>query len=264
MQFQKLAIGAILAISAQGFANASQATPYRADSHLNLVDYVISQQRQLQAAQVKATRFKVRIENISTKDEFTASNGTKWTLDFSPGVWLISSNNAPLFTPGQKDRGQGIEAIAEDGNPTNLAKALHSQKSVQSSGIFNTAVGATKAGGIRPGQAFEFTVTASPGQKLSLVTMFGQSNDWFYAPKSGIALFDANGKPVQGNVTAQMGLWNAGTEVDEEPGIGATQGPRQKAPNSGINENGVVQVVQDQAAYAQTTRLMRITITPER
>jgi hypothetical protein len=61
-----------------------------------------------------------------------------------------------------------------------------------------------------------------------------------------------------------MDLWNAGTEIDEEPGIGATQGPRQKAPNTGVNENGVVQAVQDQAAYAQTSRLMRVTITPER
>jgi hypothetical protein len=94
--------------------------------------------------------------------------------------------------------------------------------------------------------------------------MFGQSNDWFYAPnESGITLFDGNGKPISGDVTSQIMLWNAGTEVDEEPGIGTNQGPRQKAPNTGVDENGVVQVVNDQAAYSHTDKVMRVTITPQ-
>ncbi len=264
MQFRKLAIGAILAIATQGFAITSQAASYRPDSSLNLVDYVISQQSALQAAQPKAIHFKVRIENISTKDEFIASNGTQWTLDFSPGVWLVTSNNSPLFAVGQKDRGQGIESLAEDGDPTNLAMTLQSQKNLQASGVFNTAVGTSKKGGIRPGQVFEFTVTASPGQKLSFVTMFGQSNDWFYAPQSGIALFDANRNPISGDVTSQVRLWDAGTEVDEEPGIGPNQGPRQQVTNMGANQNGMVQAVRDRTIYAQTTQVMRVTITPER
>ncbi|PSB34108.1 spondin domain-containing protein [Stenomitos frigidus] len=263
MQFRNLAIGTVLAIAtAVGTQSAALSFNFRVPTHPTLSEVAAPRANMPQTS--NATRFKVRIENISITNSFTASNGAKWTLDFSPGVWLISNNDAPLFTVGQKDRGQGIEAIAEDGDPTNLAKALQSQKGVQSSGIFNTAVGAAKAGGIRPGQVFEFTVTASPGQKLSLVTMFGQSNDWFYAPQSGIALFDASGKPIQGDVTPQMSLWNAGTEVDEEPGIGPNQGPRQKAPNTGVDENGMVQAVQDQAAYAQTSQVMRVTITPER
>jgi Spondin_N len=253
MKLRELAIGMILAIASNTFNQPAA---------LSIERPILSPIATAQAT--KPSRFTVRIENISTTDEFTASNGTKWTLDFSPGAWLVSNKNSPLFTVGQKDRGQGIEAIAEDGNPSNLAKSLQNQQGVKSSGVFDTAVAASKAGGIRPGQSFEFTVKASPGQKLSLVTMFGQSNDWFYAPRSGIALFDAKGQPIQGDVTSQIGLWNAGTEVDEEPGIGATQGPRQKAPNTGVDENGVVQAVQSQAAYAQTSRLMRVTITPIR
>jgi Spondin_N len=253
MKLCKLALGIILAIASN---TVNQPTALSFNRPILSPIFI--------AQSTKPTRFTVRIENISTKDEFTASNGAKWTLDFSPGVWLVGNSNSPLFTVGQKDRGQGIEAIAEDGNPSNLAKSLQNQQGIKSSGVFNTAVGAAKAGGIRPGQAFEFTVMATPGQKLSLVTMFGQSNDWFYAPQSAIDLFDANGQPIQGDVTAQIGLWNAGTEVDEEPGIGATQGSRQKSPNTGVDENGVVQAVQSQAAYAQTNRLMRVTITPAR
>lgn len=263
MKFWNYRIGVILIIVAAGSIHTSVWSSNLTNLTRPTLSNVTGNKRAVsQRSQV--TRFKVRIENVSAKEQFTASNGTAWTLDFSPGVWLVSRESAPLFTPGQKDRGQGIEAIAEDGDPTNLAKLLQSQKSVQSSGVFNTAVGAMRAGGIRPGQTFEFTIAAIPGEKLSFVTMFGQSNDWFYAPQSGIALFDASGKPVGGDVTSQIILWNAGTEVDEEPGIGATQGPRQKAPNTGVNENGIVQQVQYTAAYAQISQVMRVTITPER
>ncbi|MGA7954103.1 MAG: spondin domain-containing protein [Gloeobacterales cyanobacterium] len=254
MKFSKLAFGmtlvitAVVGISSAGFS-ASKGYPQTTLS---------------QTTKSAPTKFKVRIENISVKDQFTASNGTKWTLDFSPGVWLIHNTPEPLFTIGQKDRGQGLEAIAEDGNPTMLAKSLKDQSGVLSSGVFDTAVGANKAGGIRPGQVFEFTVSATPGQQLSIATMFGQSNDWFYAPVgSGITLFDAQGAPMGGDVTSQMVLLNDGTEVDEEPGIGPNQGPRQKAPNTGAEENGVVQKVNDQAAYGETEKVMRVTITPQ-
>jgi hypothetical protein len=255
MQFRKSAMGAALVIAAvigtqtAGFSKGGPLLPRTTES---------------QTAQSQVTQFKIRIENISTKDGFTASNGTKWTLDFSPGVWLIHTQNAPLFSVGSKDRGLGVEAIAEDGDPTPLAKSLQNQQEVRSSAVFNTAVGAAKVGGIRPGQIFEFTVSATPGQRFSLDTMFGQSNDWFYAPdEAGIALFDAEGKPISGDVTSQILLWNDGTEVDEEPGIGPNQGPRQKAPNTGPVENGVVQVVKDQPNF-DTSKVMRVTITPER
>jgi hypothetical protein len=247
MLIRNCAIAALLLMTATACSETPKATSQTAQS------------------EAQPTQFKVKIENISTKDEFTASNGTKWTLDFSPGAWLVHSNNAPLFTAGQKDRGQGIEAIAEDGNPDFLAKSLQNQSGVLSSGTFKTAIGATKPGGILPGQVFEFTVNAMPGQKLSLATMFGQSNDWFYAPsEAGIALFDAQGQPIRGDVTAQIQLWNDGSEVDEEPGIGPTQGPRQKAPNTGSVENGAVEKVKGKFPYPETGKVMRITLTPEK
>ncbi|MBW4632625.1 MAG: spondin domain-containing protein [Iphinoe sp. HA4291-MV1] len=255
MQLRTIAIGFFLGLAALTAVHATEVSSQRTQK---LTPSNISQ-----ASNSRPTRFKVRIENISTTDEFIASDGTKWTLDFSPGVWLVHNNNNPIFTTGQKDRGQGLEAIAEDGNPTMLAKSLQNQQGILSSKVFNIAVGATKPKGIRPGQAFEFTVTAKPGQKLSFVTMFGQSNDWFYAPDgAGITLFDADGKPMSSDITSQIILCNGGTEVDQEPGIGSEQGPRQKAPNTGAAENGVVQVVNDQSSYTQTNQVMRVTITP--
>jgi hypothetical protein len=105
---------------------------------------------------------------------------------------------------------------------------------------------------------------ATAGMKLFMTQMFGQSNDWFYAPgPDGIALFDAKGKPMAGDVTDQFYLWDTGTEKDEEIGIGPNQGPRQKGPNTGENENGVVHRVKDERWVGKNSQFFRITITPE-
>jgi hypothetical protein len=50
--------------------------------------------------------------------------------------------------------------------------------------------------------------------------------------------------------------------VDQEAGIGSQQGPRQKGPNTGKAENGVVQKVQDGKPYANASSVLRVTITP--
>jgi hypothetical protein len=210
------------------------------------------------------TKFTIRIENITKPDAFTASNGVKWSLGFSPGVAVVHTNKAPIFTAGKKDRGQGLEAQSEDGDPGMLAKSLEGGKGIKSVAVFNTPVGAKAPGPITPGAAYEITISAIPGDRLSLTTMMGQSNDWFYAPaESGIALFK-DGKPISGDVTSQIILWDAGTEMNQEAGIGPDQGPRQKGPNTGKAENGVVRNVKDVeygSAYSNTSSVMRVTIT---
>lgn len=92
--------------------------------------------------------------------------------------------------------------------------------------------------------------------------MMGQSNDWFYGPnESGIELFK-DGKPISGDITSQIILWDVGTEVDQEPGIGPDQGPRQKGPNTGKAENGVIRKIEDGKAYSKASDVMRVTIKP--
>ena len=212
-----------------------------------------------------ATKFTVRIENITKPDAFTASNGEKWSLAFSPGVAVVHREEAPIFSAGKKDRSQGLEAQSEDGDPGMLAKSLRGGKGIKSVVAFTTPIGATGPGPITPGTAYEFTISAMRGDRLSLTTMMGQSNDWFYAPaESGIDLFK-NGKAISGDITSRIVLWDAGTEVDQEPGIGSDQGPRQKAPNTGAAENGVVRNAKDDkygSAYAKTSEVMKVTITP--
>ncbi|HYU98453.1 MAG TPA: spondin domain-containing protein [Pyrinomonadaceae bacterium] len=208
------------------------------------------------------TKFMVRVENIS--NPMTASNGQKFPFALSPGMFVLSDKKAPLFAEGKPAR-NGLEMQAEDGDPAGLVAslvAMHHSSNLH--GVFNTPVKAMAAGPIRPGDSYEFTVTAAPGMKLFMTQMFGQSNDWFYAPgPNGIALFDAKGAPVNGDITDQFYLWDAGTEKDEEIGIGPNQGPRQKNPNTGEAENGVVHRVKDNRWTGKNTEFFRITITAE-
>jgi hypothetical protein len=212
----------------------------------------------------KGIRLIVRIENISDKDGFTASNGAKFPFALSPGMWVVHNKlDVRLLKPGVKASVNGLEMQAEDGNPEGLINYLERYHSHMLHGVFNTPVGASAPGPIGPGGAYEFTINAEPGMKLSLVTMFGQSNDWFYAfDNDGIHLFDGN-KPISGDFTSKLILWNAGSEKDEEPGIGPNQGPRQKAPNTGEDEGGVVHKVKASAFSNKTADLLRVTITPE-
>jgi hypothetical protein len=80
-------------------------------------------------------------------------------------------------------------------------------------------------GELNPGPAFpghSFTVKFHAGRshKLSFATMYGASNDLFYAPSDGgIALFNGD-VPLTGDITGMISLWDAGTEVNHAPGSG--------------------------------------------
>jgi hypothetical protein len=164
----------------------------------------------------------------------------------APGVWAVHNAADPLFTANQPDRGEGLEALAEDGDPGMLSGNVASGAGVLSHGVFNTPDGSSQPGPLLPGHAYSFSFSASAGEYLSFASMFVQSNDLFYAPDGmGITLFEADGQPVSGDVTSQIMLWDAGTEVNEKPGFGLHQAPRQSSPDSGMDENGNVRLVND-------------------
>jgi hypothetical protein len=261
------------------------------------------------------TEFRIRIENVAAPDALQLSTGGTAPVVVSPGVWTVGTGTDALFTPGEADRGLGLERIAEDGDAASLAEsvmdrtgltspiapgvyAVHSGSSVlfaageadrgeglemlaedadpsalsaavasktgvTASGIFNTPEGASGPGPAFPGDAFVFTVTATPGDRLSLASMLGQSNDLFFAPaEAGLALFDALDNPVSGDVTGMLLLWDAGTEVNEFPGVGPNQAPRQAGPNTGPDENGTVRQVNDGFTYPRVDQVIRVTLTP--
>lgn len=210
-----------------------------------------------------AMMFTVRIEDVSTNMTLHLSNGETAPAPVSPGVWTITRLFNPLFRIGWRDLGLGMEQQAEDGNPANLAESMSKLPWVKASGVFTTPVGDTDPGPATPGKAFEFTITASPGDRLSLSSMFGQSNDLFYSPGViGIPLFRWNGRPISGDVTKRFSLWDAGTEVNQEPGLGPDQAPRQSGPNTGESESMRVRRVHDEYTYPATGDVIKVTITP--
>lgn len=73
---------------------------------------------------------------------------------------------------------------------------------------------------IFPGQEISFSFYAGKGQYLSFATMYGWSNDLFFAPENpGIALYDNDGTPITGDVSSQIKLWDNGTRVNQAPGM---------------------------------------------
>lgn len=209
------------------------------------------------------TKFKVIVENITNGNVLKSKSGDTAPLAFSPGFWIVHTIDAPIFRTGEKDWGHGLESLAEDGNPEPQVNFCKTHKGVVSAGLYNIPVGTEMPGPITPGTKFEFTFEAGSNQRLTTGFMWGQSNDLFYSPNErGIALFDKSGKAISGDITNQFILWDAGTEINEEPGFGPNQGPRQGGMNIGPNENGVVTAVVDGWSYPRTSEVLRITITP--
>lgn len=196
------------------------------------------------AATSAGTTFTIKITNVSRNDTLQVPGAGAVKAPIAPGVFLVD-HAATVFGLG-KPASPELQALAEDGNFEPLQKLLEAKFG-------------DHAGMFAPG--LEFKVVAAPGDKLSVATMFVQSNDKFYAPANGaIDLFDANGRPISGDLTALVRLFDAGTEVDQQPGAGADQAPRQKAANQGAAQNAAVTQANDGFAYPAVGEVIRIEI----
>jgi len=70
-----------------------------------------------------------------------------------------------------------------------------------------------------PGESLSFSFYAAKGEAISFATMYGWSNDLFFAPANpGILVYDASGNPIEGDVSAQVRLWDNGTRMNQPPG----------------------------------------------
>lgn len=186
--------------------------------------------------------FEVSIENISAD--------ATMTTPLSPGVFATHGGTFTAFAAGGMDRGEGLQRIAEDGNPVVFGGVLGGNAALLSKGVFDTPVGDSMMGPATPGKKFVFTVKASPtSPNLSFATMFGQSNDWFFAPDpTGIPLFDPMGQALaERDVSDLVYVWDVGSEINQAPSMGPDQGPRQAAPDTGPAE-GVL------SPFTDTTR----------
>ena len=201
--------------------------------------------------------FTIVVENVS--------GGSALPTPFAPGIFVVHHDDVALFSEGSPDGGLGLEALAEDGNPEPLFDSLSNNEMIMDAGIFAIPTGSSSPGPLLPGdEAYEFSFTAVPGELVSFALMFVQSNDLFFAPvNGGINLFSADGTPIVGDVSSYLALWDAGTEVNEEPGTGPNQAPRQGGPNTGATEGGPIVEVNDRYSYPKVSELIKVTIVAE-
>ncbi len=124
---------------------------------------------------------------------------------------------------------------------------------------------------LAPGQVYEIRFTAGFGHRLSLMGGLGESSDWFFGTDpAGIPLY-TDGVPLSGDITSQILLWDAGTEADEEPGVGPDTGLNQTQANQGeADPNTNVRLVPDVVTLASgatftrpaVSAMIRVTVTP--
>jgi len=180
----------------------------------------------------------------------------------APGIWIVHTAEKPLFTKDEPNYDEGLEELAEDGNPSVLSTNLIGTAGIVLKGVFNMPDGGSTVGPLEPGHTYSFTFDAEKGDRLSIATMFGQSNDLFYAfGDNGIALFDDAG-PVTGNKTGSIRLWDAGTEENQWPGVGPDQAPRQSSANTGATDpDNTVREVNDGYEYPDNASVISVTLT---
>jgi hypothetical protein len=112
---------------------------------------------------------------------------------------------------------------------------------------------------ILPGQSTSFTFSAAKNQRLTFATMYGWSNDLFFAPDNpGIKLYNDDGTPITGDVSAQIKLWDNGTRVNQAPGSAVMHpGTMEKAPKTIKEVNGTDDYAN---TYLAASKLMQVSM----
>lgn len=94
---------------------------------------------------------------------------------------------------------------------------------------------------IFPGQSTSFSFSAARNQRLTFATMYGWSNDLFFAPENpGIKLYNDDGSPITGDISGQIKLWDNGTRVNQVPGAAVVHpGTAETMPKNIKEVNGM-------------------------
>ncbi|SMO79358.1 spondin domain-containing protein [Fodinibius sediminis] len=176
--------------------------------------------------------YEVTIENVSESYTILKSD-----------AFAVYHEGNPIFDEGKPATGNG----PEEGMFDKLVSSLSSDGNVSERGGFNQPAGANGPGSLLPGEQYKFRFTAAQGDRLTFATMYIQSNDLFCSStEQGVTLFSAANR-ISGDITDQILLWDAGTEVNEKPGGGGHQVLRQTGLGTGTQEgNPNVYLVNDQ------------------
>ncbi len=191
--------------------------------------------------------------NAGPLSSYLASN-SGYVSPVAPGVWVVHKKGfKPIFKEGKPEYGNGLEMLSEVGDPATVYQSLADED--YETGVYNTPDGAAGPGPLFPGESYSFTFEANVADYLSFASMLGKSNDLYFAPGDmGIRLFKGV-TPISGEITGQVMLWDAGTEMNEYPGAGINQGPG----GDDVTEN--VMIVNDGLPWPDVSQVIKVTIT---
>jgi len=163
----------------------------------------------------------------------------------SPALVVVySGNQNPIYQAGQLDSGNGLKEVSQTGNVMKLQTTLKAMPNVK--GVY-IAGNAPLAPGSKMMTSFSFT----PGDKMAYITMFGFSNDWFYANEQSI---DAG---TTGDLTSKTTLFDSGTGVNQYPGAGNRQSLFGGTPQA---ESIVISKVGTQYPVPAVQNVLKVTV----
>ena len=135
-------------------------------------------------------------------------------------VVVYNGINNPIYITGVNDEGKGLKELAQKGDASGLAaylKTVAGVKAVYVLPVPNTNILLPKIGTQAGGRVSQ-QLNVNKGDRVAIATMYGFSNDWFFATTgNGI---DATKK---GDFSSTIGLFDDGTAINQFPGAGITQ-----------------------------------------
>ncbi|WP_316847098.1 spondin domain-containing protein [Pedobacter psychrodurus] len=172
-------------------------------------------------------------------------NSTKITTLFALAVL------ASTFVACKKDN-VGLPDSAAEKTAVSIENVLNAKPLVES-GVFQGPVTPL----ILPGQSTTIQFSAAKGEAISFATMYGASNDLFFAPENpGIQVYTGDGIPIEGDVSTQVKLWDNGTRINQKPGASVS--------HPGVAENkNVSEVIATDAQgnpYLSAAKLVKATL----
>ena len=159
-------------------------------------------------------------------------------------VVVYSGDKNPIYELGQLDSGKGLKEISQFGNVTKLQNSLKALPNVKGVYIAGSAP-------VAPGQKISTNFEVNLGDKIAYVTMFGFSNDWFYANEQAV---DGN---TLGDISSKTALFDSGTGINQYPGAGNHQALFGGMPQA---ENIVISKVGNEYPVPPVQNVIKVTI----
>lgn len=146
-----------------------------------------------------------------SKLEKTLKANTGIITGLSPVLVVVyRGTKNPIFTLGQKDAKLGLKEFSQMGDAKKLMASLKKMAGVKSVFLVGNAP-------LAPGKSAMAQYKPEQGDMLAYATMFGFSNDWFYANEKAVSA------TMVGDLTKATMLYDSGTGVDQYPGAGNRQ-----------------------------------------